>query len=220
MIKGDPLTDGVRTHYSMYLIQQLFLSRFLLKFSNSLNRHLGEVWQARFPLLLHYLEQGEGALQDLSQWQSWLLDLATDSARQVQMEDWTLGLCTALVSQLSLYPATSEEKSFSILAVGRLLTLASNRQAVLDHLSSLFLATTERRYGTHLNICHRTDNTFFKYYGAASKRFLRPIEIASFFQSANRITAVQASPNFVIISNHLFVWRLQQYIWNQQSHST
>ena len=68
---------------------------------------LGTLWQARFPLLLHYLDQGEG---DPAQWQSWLADLATDSARQIEMEDWTLGLSQALVAQLSLYPSESSEK--------------------------------------------------------------------------------------------------------------
>ena len=117
--------------------------RFLLNFSSNINRHVGTLWQARFPLLLHYLEQGEG---DPVQWQSWLADLATDSARQIEMEDWTLGLCQALVAQLSLYPSQSSEKSFAIRCIGRLLTLVTNKQAVLDHLSSIFLATVDRRY--------------------------------------------------------------------------
>ena len=66
--------------------KQFLLPRFLLKFSHSINRHLAEVWEARFPLLLHYLEQqGEGGRPDLGQWQSWLLDLVTDSARKVIM---------------------------------------------------------------------------------------------------------------------------------------
>jgi hypothetical protein len=120
--------------------------RFLLRFSASINRHLAAVWEARFPLLLHYLEQPEAG-QDAAQWQDWLLDLVTDSARQVEMEDWTLGLCNALVGQLALYPAASREKSFSIRCVGRLLTLVTNKQAVLDHLSSIFLATVDRRQG-------------------------------------------------------------------------
>ena len=41
--------------------------RFLLNFSSNINKHLGTLWQARFPLLLHYLDQGEG---DPAQWQS------------------------------------------------------------------------------------------------------------------------------------------------------
>jgi len=125
----------------------IHILRFLLKFSSNINRLLGEVWEARFPLLLHYLEQqGEGARDDLDQWQNWLLDLVTDSARKVDMEDWTIGLCSALVSQLSLYPSQSKEKSFSIRSVGLLLTLVTNKQAVMDNLSSIFLATVERRY--------------------------------------------------------------------------
>ena len=62
------------------------------------------------------------------------------------MEDWTLGLCSALVSQLSLYSSTSKEKSFAIRSVGHLLTLVTNKQAVLDNLSSIFLSTVERRH--------------------------------------------------------------------------
>merc|ERR1719319_119034 len=48
--------------------------RLLLPFSPNINRHLGAVWEARFPLLLHYLEQ-QGGGGDSSQWQAWLLDL-------------------------------------------------------------------------------------------------------------------------------------------------
>ena len=117
--------------------------RFLLNFSSNINRHVGTLWQTRFPLLLHYLDQGES---DPAQWQSWLADLATDSARAIEMEDWTLGLCQALVAQLSLYPSKSSEKSFAIRCIGRLLTLVTNKQAVLDHLSSIFLATVDRHY--------------------------------------------------------------------------
>ena len=117
--------------------------RFLLKFSDNIHPNLGSVWQARFPLLLHYLEQHKDKV-DLVQWQDWLLSVSVDSVREVGLEAWTQELVSALVTQLSLYPGDSKEKSFCVLLAGQMLTLVTQRQNVLDTLSSLFLVSVDR----------------------------------------------------------------------------
>ena len=117
--------------------------KFLRQFSHNLHPRLEGVWQARFPLLLHYLEQHKEKV-DLVQWQDWLLALSLDSVRQVEDEAWTLELLSSLVDQLSLYGSESSEKSFSVVLSGQLLTLVNKKHNVLDTLSSLFLVSLER----------------------------------------------------------------------------
>ena len=119
--------------------------RFLLNFAQNINRHLVQVWEARFPLLLHYLEQHKDNVE-LEQWQDWLLALVTDSVKQVDSDTWTAELVNALVEQLAMYSSSSKEKSFCVLVTGQVLTMVSNKQMVMDTLSSLFLVTLERRY--------------------------------------------------------------------------
>jgi len=75
--------------------------RFLHEFSDNIHRHLVDVRQARFPLLLHFLEQHKDTVE-LGQWQDWLLALATDTIHQVDSDQWTEELVTALVEQLAL----------------------------------------------------------------------------------------------------------------------
>ena len=115
--------------------------RFLLKFAHNINRNLVEVWQARFPLLLHFLEQHKDSVE-LGQWQEWVLNLVTDSVQQVGSETWTVELVTALVEQLALYSSDSEEKSFCLVLLGHVLTKVTNKQVVMDTLSSIFLVQT------------------------------------------------------------------------------
>lgn len=123
--------------------------RFLHNFSSNINKHLVELWDARFPLLVHYLEQHETV--ELEQWQNWLLALLTDSLAQIGMEEWSCGVATALVNQLPMYEAQSEEKSFAIRCVGHVLTLVTNKQVVLDNLSAIFLSAIESRH--HASSC-------------------------------------------------------------------
>merc|ERR1719186_2384428 len=123
----------------------IHILKLLLKFSHNINRHLVEVWEARFPLLLHYLEQHKENVE-LGQWQDWLLALVTDSVQQVGCDKWTGELVTALVEQLAMYSSESREKSFCVVVTGQVLTKVTNQQMVLDTLSSLFLVTLERRY--------------------------------------------------------------------------
>ena len=117
--------------------------KFLSQFSHNLHPRLEAVWQARFPLLLHYLEQHKEKV-DLAQWQDWLLALSLDSVRQVEDEAWTVDLLSSLVDQLSLYSCDSREKSFSIVLAGQLLTLVTRKHNVLDTLSSLYLVSLDR----------------------------------------------------------------------------
>jgi len=124
----------------------IHILRFLLKFSHNIHRHLVDVWQARFPLLLHFLEQHKDNVE-LGQWQDWLLALATDTIHQVDSDQWTGELVTALVEQLSMYSSDSTEKSFCVVLTGQVLTKVNNKQLVMDTLSSLFLATLERKNG-------------------------------------------------------------------------
>ena len=121
------------------------LLRFLIKFSPNLGAgdRLDTLWEARFPLLLHYLDQHKDKV-DLDQWQDWLLALVLDTVHQVDSEEWTLELVSALVNQLPLYSSEAREKSFSVVLTGQLLTRVTARQNVLDTLSSLFLVSIER----------------------------------------------------------------------------
>ena len=121
--------------------------RFLLKFAHNINRNLVEVWQARFPLLLHFLEQHKDSVE-LGQWQDWVLALITDSVQQVGSETWTVELVTSLVEQLALYSSDSEEKSFCLVLLGHVLTKVTNKQVVMDTLSSIFLVSLERKQGS------------------------------------------------------------------------
>jgi hypothetical protein len=56
-------------------------------------------------------------------------------------------LVTSLVEQLALYSSESREKSFCVLLLGQVLTKVTNKQVVMDTLSSLFLVTLERKQG-------------------------------------------------------------------------
>ena len=125
-----------------------YLLRFLIKFSPNLGAgdRLDSLWEARFPLLLHYLDQHKDKV-DLVQWQDWLLALALDTVHQVDTEEWTLDLVSALVNQLPLYSSEAREKSFSVVLTGQLLTRVTARQNVLDTLSSLFLVSIDRPPG-------------------------------------------------------------------------
>ena len=62
----------------------IHILRFLHNFALNINKHVVELWDARFPLLIHYLEQHE--VVDTGQWQDWLLTLLTDSLAQIGME--------------------------------------------------------------------------------------------------------------------------------------
>ena len=59
--------------------------RFLPKFSANLHLDLCRVWESRFPLLLHYLEQTNiyQEEQELEQWQDRLLALVLNSVQVV-----------------------------------------------------------------------------------------------------------------------------------------
>ena len=103
--------------------------------SNNIHRHLVYVRQARFPLLLHFLEQHKDTVE-LGQWQDWLLALATDTIHQVDSDQWTGELVTALVEQLSMYSSDSTEKSFCVVLTGQVLTKVNNKQPVIDMLVS------------------------------------------------------------------------------------
>ena len=117
--------------------------RFLQQFSHNLQPRLGSVWEARFPLLLHYLEQHKEKV-DLAQWQDWLLALSLDSLTKVEDESFTLDLISSLVEQLASYSSETREKSFSVLLCGQLLTLVTSKQTILDTLSSIFLVSLDR----------------------------------------------------------------------------
>ena len=123
--------------------------RFLLRFSANLGPVLGSgsqlaaLWEARFPLLLHYLDQHRDQVE-AAQWQDWLLALVTDTVTTVAEEQWTEQLVAALTSHLPLYARDSREKSFCVLVTGQLLTRVARQDAVLDTLSSLFLVSVDR----------------------------------------------------------------------------
>ena len=117
--------------------------KLLQQFSHNLHPRLGCVWQARFPLLLHYLEQHKEKV-DLAQWQDWLLALSLDSLTKVEDESFTLDVIASLVEQLANYSSESREKSFSVLLCGQLLTLVTSKQTILDTLSSIFLVSLDR----------------------------------------------------------------------------
>ena len=109
---------------------------FLQRFSTNINRHLVDLWDARIPLLTHYLEQNESV--DLDQWQNWLFTLLRDSLEQIGMEEWNCQMVSAIVDQFQFYENYSKEKSFAIHCVAHVLTLVGNRQVVQDNLDLLF----------------------------------------------------------------------------------
>ena len=88
--------------------------RFLLKISNNIHRHLVDVRQARFPLLLQFLKQDKDTVE-MGQWHDWLLALATDTTHLVDSDQWTGELVTALVEQLSLYSSDSTDITIATL---------------------------------------------------------------------------------------------------------
>ena len=95
-----------------------YIFRFLLKFSANLHLDLCRVWEARFLLLLHYLEQTNINQVELEQWQDWLLVLYLNNLQVMASEAWSLDLVTALVDQLPLYNSISKEKSFCVILTG------------------------------------------------------------------------------------------------------
>ena len=107
---------------------------------------------ARFPLLLHYLEQTNINQVELEQWQDWLLALDLNSVQVVASEAWSLDLITALVDQLPLYNSISKEKSFCVILTGPVLILVTQKQHVLDTdtLSLLFLVSVNRSLGPYM----------------------------------------------------------------------
>ena len=121
-----------------------YIFRFLLKFFANLHLDLCKVWESRFPLILHYLEQTNINQVELEQ--DWLLDLNLNSVQVVASEAWSLDLVTALVDQLPLYNSISKEKSYCVILTGPVLTLVTQKQDVLDTdtLSLLFLVSVNR----------------------------------------------------------------------------
>ena len=105
---------------------------------------------ARFPLLLHYLEQTNINQVELEQ--DWLLALDLNSVQVVASEAWSLDLVTALVDQLPLFNSISKEKSFCVILTGPVLTLVTQKQHVLDTdtLSLLFLVSVNRSPGPYM----------------------------------------------------------------------
>ena len=73
------------------------------------------MWQARFPLLLHYLEQHKEKV-GLAQWQEWVLALSVNSVRQVEDESFTPDMTRVVTS----------------------------KRTILDTLSSIFLDSLDR----------------------------------------------------------------------------
>ena len=113
--------------------------KFLLNFCPSINRHLVELWEGRFPLLLHYLEEGGPVEQ--GQWQEWLLKLLSDS------------LPHTFTSQLPMYSSSSKENVFCVSCVGEVLRQVSSKQVILDTLSSIFLVAAESRRPEEQGAC-------------------------------------------------------------------
>jgi len=131
VLASNPQIDKRGTH----------ILNFLKSFAANIHPGLKELWDSRFPLLLHYLEQHESVEQ--LQWHNWLLDLLGDSLAKIDGEEWSRRMAVSLVEQFTMYDHTSAEKSFAIHAVGYVLDKVKNEKVVMDNLSSLFLAALE-----------------------------------------------------------------------------
>ena len=73
---------------------------FLQLFASQINRHLGELWVGRAPLLAALL--GDGARLDPEQWRPLLLALLTDSLAAVGTEEWTVRLVNEFQQQVNI----------------------------------------------------------------------------------------------------------------------
>ncbi|XP_023324699.1 maestro heat-like repeat-containing protein family member 1 [Eurytemora carolleeae] len=147
--------------------------KFLKSFAPNIHFGLKELWDSRFPLLLHYLDQHEPV--DLHQWHNWLLDLLTDSLVKMEDQDWCMKMGNCLVHQFNMYENSSIEKSFAIKSVGKVLVQIQSNEVILNHLSSLFLAALEpgvqeescgiafgSTASTHLNLVMDKLDTLYK----------------------------------------------------------
>jgi len=147
--------------------------KFLKTFVANIHPALRELWDSRFPLLLHYLEQHDGV--ENHQWDNWLLDLLADSLTKIGDDDWRCRMASSLVQQMSMYPADSLEKGFSMKAVGVVLHQVNKDKIILDNLSAVFLACLDSGHnedacaeafgvtaGTHLKLVLSKLDTLYK----------------------------------------------------------
>lgn len=113
--------------------QSINVLKFLQHFSPNINRHLVDLWTARIPLLVHYLENNQEV--DSVQWTNWLCVFTTDSINQIGMEEWSCQFVTALVDQLEF----QDHQSFTVQCCAHVMTVLSTRQ-VLEQLLDLFFS--------------------------------------------------------------------------------
>jgi hypothetical protein len=125
---------------------------FLQMFAPNISKHIPSLWQVRIPLLQHYLDShvsnGSNSVTlvtwDQEQWEEWLLALIDDTLVEIDLEEWTSALAGAMCQQMPLYaaPELSLEKCFLMRCVGVVAKRLSNKQIVVDFLSSVFLFTS------------------------------------------------------------------------------
>ena len=124
---------------------------FLQHFAPNISKHLSALWDQRIPLLQHYLETHTSpngtatSSWDQLQWEEWLLVLLDDTIAEIDLDDWTSALATAMVNQMTLLynaPSQLEEKCFLLRCLGRVcMASKSGALKIMDNLASIFTAT-------------------------------------------------------------------------------
>ena len=124
---------------------------FLQHFAPNISKHLSALWDQRIPLLQHYLETHTASngcstsSWDQLQWEEWLLALLDNTITEIDLDDWTIALATAMVNQMNaLYqnPNQLDEKCFLLRCLGRVCRLSkSGTLRIMENLSSIFAST-------------------------------------------------------------------------------
>ena len=124
---------------------------FLQHFAPNISKHLSALWDQRIPLLQHYLETHTAANGSSTsswnqiQWEEWLLALLDNTIAEIDLDDWTSALATAMVSQMNLFYQSSnhlEEKCFLLRCLGRVCRASkSGALRIMENLAAVFAAT-------------------------------------------------------------------------------
>ena len=124
---------------------------FLQHFAPNISKHLSALWDQRIPLLQHYLETHTGANGQASsswdqiQWEEWLLALLDNTIAEIDLDDWTSALSTAMVNQMNIFYQSSDnvnEKCFLLRCLGRACRSSkSGSLKIMENLTAIFSAT-------------------------------------------------------------------------------
>jgi len=152
VLASNPLVNNRGVH----------IFKFLKAFSVNINSCVRELWESRFPLLLHYLDQHPTSVE-YYQWHNWLLQLLADTLTAIGEDEWRRRLVISLVDQLRMYPNDSVEKKFAVQCVGVVLDQINMDQLISDNLSAIFVTATDSS---------NMEDACAKAYGLAAKKHL------------------------------------------------